>query len=472
MQSDSELNLTNWGMNDFQAAEVAGFVCMDGANMHLLHDAESELTLVHGAPVEIGFKITPPATCAHADRFLDMWIQESKRITLDIEFMTDDGSSIHVGTSSIQTCSTTTNEFDDRKIIFHRLNKSTLFISKVVVVQVDSLYTDQDIKLSLSTGVLAVQSKVPSVPRAGMGTEEQAIRAFLETGRYCPPRVTPRHCVVNARIVNALSIMPWSRSIGMWTHVLGVTVSNTHPYKNLWVDGTSLVLDDTLLNNNYRLCTPVISQTYDVCYLNGSMGPVEIGPSGSYTFAFELKAKFLGSSEKAIDGPEEKGRSGLDTVTPAVVTGTFSPVSAIPQIFGTPIKFKWRCTRNPKIQQLTDQEGFCSQFSDLLKAHLITSIDYLRWSACVPLPVRDLAESELLLASEDEDMYQEYNRNKVQALFIDVSGPNVVDTLTSFEATVRIINVSPDEKDVILRLDSGVNDVNLHGNKYVILLSL
>lgn len=460
MQSDSELNLTNWGMNHFQAANVVAFVCTDGGHVHLLNEEESEIALVHGAPVEIGFKITPPPGCTMAETFLDMWIQESKRITLDLDFQALNGETIPIGTSSIQTCSTYENDLNEKRIVFNRVNAETLYMSKVVVVQVDAMYTDANIKLSISTGVSVVQSKIPSVSRAGMAPEEQAIRAFLETGRYCPPRVARRQCLIAVRIVNAVAIMPWSRSVGMWTHVLGVTVSNTHPHKRLLIDDVTLVLDDTLLQENYVLSRPIISDTYDLRNLNYTKNCVDIYPNCSYTFAFQLKAKFIGMLEGDCGEMSASDLIVGATSISAVPTG-LSAVATIPHVFKTPIKFKWRCERFEqgetfKKEQLFEHE---SQFADLLQQYLITSIDYLRWTACVPLSAGDAAAHELMIFAAAE--LQTAEKEVADSIFVDISGPSVTKPLVSFNVLIRVTNVTSEEKEMLIKIENRMSDVDL-----------
>jgi hypothetical protein len=523
MLTDSELGLTSWGLGDFQAAELTAYVCMDGLHMHTPEAAGAplsaaaaaargaDLTLVHGAPVELGFRVSPPPSCSNPESFLDMWIREAKRISLDVEFTTTEGVVINVGTSSIMTCSTSDSEkVDEKKIILHRKDATTLFMSKVIVVQVESAYTALDINLCLSLGVLAAQSKIPSVPRGAMGQEEQAIRAFLETGRYCPPKISPRLSVLTARIVNAVSIMPWSRSLGMWTHVLGVTISNTHPYKRLCIDKVSLVLDDTLLSDSYRFSSPIISETYDVRNLNDQACPVDVGPSGSYTFAFQLKAKFL----SCIDDSNGVGKISdiSDTVTKtnsisAATNYGLSAAAAFPHAFSTPLQFKWRGKRelvaaegscppaegedtggdssssasgaNDKLGNLQESlapdsdsgSGFTSQFSSLLRNHLITSIDYILWSACVPLPVGDPMERELLLFTaaeykqgqqqQPQGQGQQPENLKIESIFVDISGPSVVQALKSFPVTVRVTNASSTEKHLVMKIASGVCSIDL-----------
>lgn len=454
MQSGSELNLATWGMTDFQAADVVGFACMNGVNIHLLQP-DTELILVHGAPVELGFKVTPPADCKNPDAFLDMWVRECKHITLGIELLTTEGASIHIGTSSIQTCSTYEFDLNEKKIAFNRSDPTTLYMSKVIVVQVDSAYTDVDIKLAMSAGVKAVQSKIPSVARGGMEPEEQVIRAFLETGRYCPPRVMPRHSTVAVRIVNVVSIMPWSRSLSMWTHVLGVTVSNTHPYKMLKLDDLSVVLDDTLLHEGLSLSRPVISEAYDFCSLNDVPFPIEIGPSGSYSFAFQLKAKFIGGNSS---GGESDGLVNQVEATSALASG-LSGISASPFVFSTPVKFKWSCKRNDTVSMMQPLK-FKSLYEDILKQYLITSIDYLRWSACIPVRAGDPIEAELAALSAGSES-EGIDACALDSFLVDISGPRSAKALTSFTVTIRVTNRTRGERSIVLKIDSGIVNVDL-----------
>ena len=400
--------------------------------------------------MEFGFKVTAPSTCSDPKALLDKWVAEAKRFYLDIELLTVGDSPILLGTSSIMTCSTAENEtFDEKKLMFYRLSPTTLYVSKVVVVQVDVSYTNTNIKVRLCLGISQVQSRTPSIARRDMGSEEQAIRTFLETGRYCPPHARPREVVAAARIINAVSMMPWSRSLGMWTHVLDVTVSNTHPYEVLVVDTISLVLDDSLQNEHYRISHPIISSTYDIEILNCENFPIELRPSGSFTFAFQLRAKFMSCCERNVT------QENIYSTSDIALAYDMSPQSALPLSFSTPLKFKWR----EKVSMgESESSDFKSQYASILQRYYITSIDYIPWSACIPVRSGSSHEESLKFLT---DLEFNSSENKPDSIFIDVCGPGTANILKSFPILVRVTNTTAEEKNMVLKISSGISSIDL-----------
>jgi hypothetical protein len=309
-----------------------------------------------------------------------------------------------------------------------------------------------------------------------MDSEEQTIRAFLEVGRYGAPRAAPKLFVVPARVLTSLLSQPWCKHIDMWTCLVGVNITNSHPFQSIDIDDVELLLDESVMEHidkssmygyfgengdTYRFSRSLLRDSFEIKCINGdSPHKISLSPLNSHTIIFELHSKLLEvdrykpeaslallslEAEPSVTGPPRD----------VVVSPLLSPESARLHEFSTPIKVKWRslpgASPDGSAEILSEYTAaYDSPFKDILVNHWISTMDFIAWTGCIP--------KYFDVNAVPADTYCPEFDLKMGDLFIDFYGPAFATSDEPFKLQVSVTNSTQSVK--VLRLEVNIRDEN------------
>lgn len=279
--------------------------------------------------------------------------QDNGKILLDCVLFQRKSGSFYIGENI---------KFPNTLIVGNISICSVSFAGTTTSIQLPQEYVNMPIHLTLEVSVVIPESIKPTNHRAHMSSEEMALRAMLEGGRYRVPKIEPIALSLPIVVIDSLQVECWSKATSPWSALLGVELSNMHPHLALQIQNVEVnlpaslsVYDNPLYDHTsgdatdenpprlYSPCFPPVQQWLDAVPLPAAQAastptPALIASGETLALVFKVSQKRTGrhmtSMSACCDGSQcwDFAQSLRCAVPPPTLSGDFV----------SPVDIRWR----------------------------------------------------------------------------------------------------------------------------------
>ena len=277
MQNEHEANAIAWGLDEFQKSSLR--VMTDAMSENLEPFIGDELIVTRGARFNVGMEFLPSSKWGKSlEEFTSSWGAHGEFLQFQLQLREGDRA-VHRETSLAQKYSMESSAENKLDGVIIRNTHDGVFVGTHTALQLPAEYTNCSLTLTLVLSVVVPPSKTPSNYRLGMSPEEQEVRALLESGRYRPPRVTPRELHLSVRLIEALEVKCWAQAVEPTASLVSLELRNRHPYKSLVVHHFEVNLESSVRIEELpvkSLPTADPSQTQSKVILSACHPPLDV----------------------------------------------------------------------------------------------------------------------------------------------------------------------------------------------------
>jgi hypothetical protein len=263
-----------------------------------------------------------------------------------------------------------------------------------------------------------------------MSSEELALRAMLEGGRYRVPKVEPIEVSLPAIILDPLQIECWSKSINPWCALLGVEISNAHPYQAVSIQNVEINMPATLSVYENNVHNPVQHQTNEEGHNRYTYTPC-YPPVHNWLDTIPVPATHSRST------PNDNFSASSSSST-LVASG-----EAVTKVFK--VSQKDACHRNIPLSE-SNHHFQCEKFAQFLygdvppsslSGNFVSPVD-IRWCEVSQSPSHGTElNNTISLMQSTVPIYWELDKREGTEFIVDIRGPNEGDRFKPISLEVR-----------------------------------
>lgn len=262
MQNEAVSHAINWGLDEFQKCKIRALISNHVVSSSESHSnscmvvckPESKIILTQSSQFDVGLEIyRDSSSTQNVEDFVWAIEKHSPFFVLDVDINNSDTNEvIQRDTRKAEKPLDDSNKY---QLQFRRTNDGFL-VWRSMSIQTTEGFLTSKVSLNLSLSINVPTSKIPSSYRSTMSTEEKEIKAYLEGGRYRPPKVSPRTLSIPINIIESLQINTWSRPLGTMNCFLCIELKNNHPWRDILIKHTEVHLERTFkVGHRYNTST-------------------------------------------------------------------------------------------------------------------------------------------------------------------------------------------------------------------------
>jgi len=463
MQNEFTASAIAWGFSTYSTSKcsVKAFtsLCSDRDNdkqkycesqdgHQSMYECSTEETLIvsQGNSFEIGLEFSPqPSYTGSIDEFISSFEKHKDLLSFDLQIQLGGGSVLRRETSDIQKRKYESNR-EYRDIDCTKFVKKTggFYIGTTTSIRIPQEHVNASVQFILAVNLSIPESNHPSNHRHNMSSEELALRAILEGGRYRVPKIDPIQISLPAVIIDSLQVDCWSKSISPWNALLGVEISNLHPFHTILIDRIEVNLPGTL-------------SVYDKSAKNSSLGHgSEENAHSQYTPCHPpvndwLDLIAIPASTTSISNTDTNIDSDTATDSKQVIIPCGEAVTTV-----------FKVIQKDAYHRQGQRHQQCEKFAQLLYGDIppaslsgdfVTPVD-IRWcelSQCNVSPLES-SRDEMTYMLSTVPIYWNLDRRVGTEFVVDISGPVEGARFQPTTLKVLITNHTTDTRDVVVFL--------------------